>query len=386
MKTFSHFIYLYLFAFLSLSFNIDNKIIFQAIKIYLITAFFCNIYGIYQLIARALDLPFGWIELNHLSLVSRTEMDINNVKQLALKFKDFYRATSIFAEPSAFVQFNLIGLCFIAIPILTKTKQLFESNFFTITSIALIVINLFITFSLTALLGVFILVFTSVLLERKELLRKYVKIFLYLILLLFVADYFISDLVGISILELISLRLIGVFSFITGMGANELTQGESITWRLAIIIESFNVWFVNPVTGVGLGLFHSNSDFAGFSDNSFLSLLSESGPISAFSFTLILVSLFYRSVKLRKSDQFKLDSIQSSINNMAPYVLVVLFEVNFITSNSWLGVSFIVPIFVLLSNYNSIFTSNNKYYSIIFSKTNLNKNINRNLEKFINSN
>lgn len=386
LKTFSHFLYLYFFLFLALSFKIDSKTIFQAIKIYLITAILCNLYGIYQLVARALDLPFGWVELNHLSLVSRSDEDVSNFKQLALKFKDFYRATSIFSEPSSFVQFNLIGLCFIAIPYITKTKKVFESNFYTILSFVLIVINLFITFSLTAVLGITLLVSTSVILEKKQMLKLYFKIFLFVIILLLISDYFISDLVGISILELIFDRIIGVFSFLTGMNTDSLVEGESLTWRIAVILESLNVWFKNPITGVGLGLFFENSNLAGFSDNSFLSILSEAGPIAALSYLLLFVSLFYHTIKIRITNNFELDDIQNTINNTAPYLLVILFEVNFITSNSWLGVSFIIPMFIIFSNLNSIYDKNNKYYSVIFSKSSINKKINKNLENYINTN
>jgi len=364
LKTFAHFLYLYLFAFFSLSFQIDNKLIFKAIQIYLVTALFANIYGIYQLIARALDLPWGWVDLNNISLVSRTDSDATSFKQLALKFKDFYRATSIFSEPSAFVQFNLIALCFLALPFITKTKKIFKSQSFMIVMFILIAINLLITFSLTGVLGLFLLILTSMFLERRELLKLYLKIFTFLAILLVIADYFISDLVGLSVLEMLIDRVLGVFYYFLGIG--DLVHGESLSWRLEVVFESFNVWFKNPLTGVGLGLFHANSDIAGFSDNSFLALLAEAGPIAAFSFLFIFISSFYHAVKIRRSTDLILNEYQKTMVNMLPYIIVILFEVNFLTSNGWLGISFIVPLFIALNIINSIYVTNNKYTLVKF--------------------
>ena len=160
------------------------------------------------------------------------------------------------------------------------------------------------------------------------------KIFSYLAILLIIADYFISDLVGLSVLEMLIDRVLGVFNYFLGIG--DLVQGESLSWRLEVIFESFYVWFKNPLTGVGLGLFHENSDLAGFSDNSFLAILAEAGPIAAFSFLFIFISSFYHAVKIRKSNDLILNEYQKTMVNMLPYIIVILFEVNFsILANSF---------------------------------------------------
>lgn len=382
IKTFSHFFYLYFFIFLFLSYEIDEKLIFVAIKIYLVLSIFINIYGIYQLIARAFDLPFAWMELNNVSLMSRFDtQEMENYKQLALKFKDFYRATSIFPEPSAFVQFNLISLIFLAIPYISKTKLLFKSTFIFNLIFLLVLINLFITFSLTAVLGLFFIIFLSFFLETKELFKKYLVIFSISFVILLIADFYVNEVLGVSLLTMIFDRVIGVILYV--IDPDYLVEGESFLWRLEVVLESFNVWIKSPIFGVGLGLFDDNSEIAAFSDNSFLSLLSEAGPFAALAFLGLFISIFYHSIRIRKSNKYNLSETQQTLLVIAPYIMIILFEVNYITANGYLGVTFIVPLFVVIASLNNIFASNNEFTLVKFSNNNFIEKLNLGIKTYL---
>ncbi len=382
IKTFSHFFYLYFFIFLFLSYEIDEKLIFLAIKIYLFLSIFINIYGIYQLIARAFDLPFAWMELNNVSLMSRFDtQEMQNYKQLALKFKDFYRATSIFPEPSVFVQFNLLSLIFLAIPYISKTKLLFKSPVMLNLIFLLVLINLFITFSLTAVLGLFFIIFLSFFLETKELFKKYILIFSISFVILLIADFYVNEVLGVSLLTMIFDRVLGVLLYI--IDPDYLVEGESFLWRLEVVLESFNVWIKSPFFGVGLGLFDNNSEIAAFSDNSFLALLSEAGPIAALAFLGLFISIFYHSIRIRKSNQYNLSETQKTLLVIAPYLMIILFEVTYITANGYLGVTFIVPLFVVVASLNNIFASNNEYYLVRFSRVKFIEKINLGINTYL---
>lgn len=382
LKTFSHFFYLYLFLFLFLSYEIDEKIIFTAIKIYLFLSIFINLYGIYQLIARAFDLPYGWVELSNVSLLSRVEGEnMGDYKQLALKFKDFYRATSIFPEPSVFVQFNLLSLIFLSIPYISKAKLIFKSRLLLNIIFLLVLINLFITFSLTAVLGLVFIIFLSFFLETKELFKKYLIIFSISFFVLLVADFYVNEVLGVSLLNMIFDRVIGVILYV--IDPDFLVEGESFLWRLEVVIESFYVWLKSPVFGVGLGLFAKNSDIATFSDNSFLSILSEAGPIAALAFLGLFVSIFYHSIRIRKSDKYNLTETQKTLLVILPYLMIILFEVNYLTANGWLGVTFIVPFFIVFTTLNNIFASNNEFYLVKFSENSILEKLDLGLNNYL---
>lgn len=382
LKTYSHFLYLYIFLLFGISFEIDEKFFFKVIQIILISSILVNLYGIYQLVARALDLPWGWVEINNASLLARTDQAPDTeLKQLALQFKDFYRATSIFSEPSAFVHYNLHNLVFLAIPFLSKTKKIFESKFLNILIFLLILINLFLTFSLTAILGLSFLVFISAILEKKTLLKLYLKILLISAIVLLLADYYIQDIVGLSLISLIGDRIYSVLAYIF-LNEDNLVDGESLTWRITVVMDSIEVWLKNPF-GVGSGLYAKNSEIANFSDNSLLAILSEAGPHSASVFIGLFVSLFYHTIKLRRNANISKNEIQSTFVNMLPYIMIIQFETNFLTANTYITVPFVLPLFFILSVIRSVYISNSKYYSFKFSTITLKAKFNENISKYI---
>lgn len=383
-KTYAHFLYLYIFIFFGLTLKLDERLIFKILKILLFASIFVNLYGIYQLVARALDLPGGWIALNNASFLAR-EGEITadvEVKQLALQFKDFYRATSIFSEPSALVNYNLHNLIYLSIPFITKTKKVFENKFLNILIFTLILINLFLTFSLTAILGLSFLIFISMFLENKKLLKLYFKIFIFSAIVLVISDYIIQDIVGLSVLNLIGERVHTVLNYLL-FGEDDLVSGESLTWRLQVVFDSFKVWAKSPILGVGSGLFSHNSEIANFSDNSFLALLAESGIATAFTFLTFFISIYYHSINLRRNKFLIKTPIQSSIVNMIPYIMTVQFETNFLTANTYNTVSFAVPIFFILNIISSIYINNNQGYIIKFLKVPMSERFQKNITHYL---
>lgn len=88
----------------------------SAIRFMLVISIAINVFGIYQIFARAFDLPLAWIPINNVSISIRNYHSMDNMTQLSLRFENFFRATSIFSEPSFYAQFNTLVLTFLLIP------------------------------------------------------------------------------------------------------------------------------------------------------------------------------------------------------------------------------------------------------------------------------
>ena len=208
-----------------------------------------------------------------------------------------------------------------------------------------------------------------------------VKILLISAIVLLIADYYIQDIVGLSLISLIGDRIYSVLAYIF-LNEDNLVDGESLTWRITVVMDSIEVWLKNPF-GVGSGLYAKNSEIANFSDNSLLAILSEAGPHSASVFIGLFVSLFYHTIKLRRNANISKNEIQSTFVNMLPYIMIIQFETNFLTANTYITVPFVLPLFFILSVIRSVYISNSKYYSFKFSTITLKTKFNENISKYI---
>jgi hypothetical protein len=63
--------------------------------------------------------------------------------------------------------------------------------------------------------------------------------------------------------------------------------------------------------------------------------------------------------------------------------MIILFEVTYITANGYLGVTFIVPLFVVVASLNNIFASNNEYYLVRFSRVKFIEKINLGINTYL---
>ncbi|MBE2189634.1 MAG: hypothetical protein IAE98_09215, partial [Candidatus Kapabacteria bacterium] len=107
-KTTAHFHQTILFAYVLFFIRIDSAIIWKFVRIWLVLSLSINIFGAYQIVARFFDLPFAWLDVSNMSMFARGLLgsDEDSYVQLSLQFGNFFRATSIFSEPSALAGFN----------------------------------------------------------------------------------------------------------------------------------------------------------------------------------------------------------------------------------------------------------------------------------------
>jgi len=346
IKTYLHFLFLTSFPLFLGIFKIENKVWVNIIKIWLFLSILINIFGIYQLFARAYDLPLAWIDLTNASLQA-LEDTTEPYQQLSLKFKNFYRATSIFSEPSALAGYNLTIIGFMIYPMfksgslaILKSRKLL--NFIFVLS----ALSLFVTFSLTGVLGLAFLAAAYFIYNKGINYKRILKILLAVIVLIVIGDFFILEFFETSLLELFYTRI----SSILGLTTHSVV-GESFDTRSNNFASSVELWLKSPIIGIGLGQTKHLGEI-GYSDFAVMHSLIETGIIGG----LIFLSLFFLNIgeylSLRSSfHKLKPDTI--FLLNASFYALVILTMTNFLTSNSFVGFalwSMMGVIFSILTN------------------------------------
>jgi len=344
---------------------IDAKKWTNVIKLWLILAFIINIFGIYQIVARAYELPLAWIQFNNVSLAGRDGvMDEAGVNQLSLRYGDFFRATSIFSEPSALGAFNIFILSFLVLPIIQKRVAFFKSRFVIIIFIIASIACLLLTFSMTGAIGFFMLFASVVVFEKFMRLKTIIKTSIVVILIVIIADTSVSTYTHLSVIELFQRRITGLMNYGTRDVEKDVTPGESAYSRITSGTNSVKIWQDYPITGIGLGLTSSNKKYEiGFSDFSVLAALAEMGLIGFISFNVMFLALFViclRFIRTRaKSNNFSND--QQRMMGIIFYIMLVEFLINFISGNNIIGIGLWIPVAIVFSTVNNFYigTSDN---------------------------
>lgn len=325
LKTTAHFNYLILFTVLCGTISLNKSVWLNAIKIWLILSIFINIFGVYQIAARAYDLPFAWLEITNVSIAGRQSFADTEVGQLSLKFKNFYRATSIFAEPSALATFNLIILSMLFFAKLSSGYDVIKSKFLYILIFVSSLIAMFLTFSLTGAFGIFLLIMFYVFTSRNVNYSRLIFIFFTAIILIVIADYFVVEYFNISVVDLFYNRITNILGL-----SRQGMSGESFFTRFSNINDSIDAWLLNPFFGAGMGQTYIVADFT-FSEFGIFQVLIEMGIIGAIFFILLYLFTF---IELLAFNNTQLNKETKYLISVSLYIWVILFIINFITSNN----------------------------------------------------
>jgi len=253
-KTFAHLFFLWLFAVLMLMLPITPEDWMKAVKIHFAWAGVVMLFGIYQLPARMYDWPLAWIDITNASF-GRGQSDVEEFGQLALRFKSFYRATSIFPEPSALVGFAIATLVMLIVPYFRSGVRLIKTPWMFWSLVTLSVLSTFLAFSLTGLVMLAVVVAGIVVLYRQESIRKLSWTFVAMCVLIVAADRVVEQTASVSVLELFYQRVASVVSGAAIEAETGTIVGESVPQRVADYQVAFEAWQESPVTGVGPGNF-----------------------------------------------------------------------------------------------------------------------------------
>lgn len=338
-KSCIHFIFLLLFPVIMAFYPVKMITWTRVAQIWLILGIIINGYAVYQLFARIYDLPLAWIDYTNISIVSRDAEAIQDYRQLALKFEDFYRATSIFSEPSALAIFNLYMIVFIAVPYAQGRKMFFNSKALNVVLVVTTILGLFFAFSLTGLLGAFVLISLIVIMEFN---RRVFKILAFVgaaVFVIIMADVIVEPYINISVRDLFFKRVTGIYSRTSGRG--EDIEGESFFGRASNAGVSVSVALESPVTGVGIGNFGNitKDKAVGFSEFTFLNAFAETGILGGVSFVLYFAFLFFTTGRhlYRKKDFQALNQNDSRLSGMLFYIIIIQIIINFIAGNNFIS-------------------------------------------------
>jgi hypothetical protein len=357
-KTTAHFHFTVMFFTINLFTKYKNEDWENFIKIFLIISIGVNIFGAYQIVARAFDLPLAWIQITNSSFVPRGDAsDLEKISQLSISFEGFFRATSIFSEPSALGAFNGVIITFILIPYIQKQKMFFKSQALNITIFITSVLGLFLAFSLTGVACVLLTLLTIFIFEKFKFLTALFRSIIIAIILLIIADQIVFAYSGSSVLDLFFQRITGVISTIFQEKANS-TPGESFGVRAENMACMINIWWHNAIVGTGFGL-TSVSQYNGgwsFADISVMAVIAELGLVGFIGFAGMFVTLFiiYSRFLLNRNYLNKLPESYKRFLQLNLYILNMYFVVNYISGNqvfvmhSWILLSIVV---VPLNNY-----------------------------------
>lgn len=347
LKTGIHFLYLVIISILCAGLNIKVEDWKKTIQVTMICAVFIHIFGIYQLVARGLDLPLAWLNISDITLSSSTRgitsadlpTDADGItRQLSINYGNFFRATSIFSEPSAYAGFcNLILICLL-VPILRNENPFIPSKKFNILLTVLTVISLFLTFSLTGLVLFFGIIGFAFITDRSKNIIKILKIISIIVILLFITDVIVEATTQISVGALFTQRVGGIISSYTG-GHIETTGGESFFSRVSTIGNALDIWFTYPITGIGVGCYYTFLRLPefGFSDSGVFSALAETGIIGVLTFIGIFFGLFFECRRFLFTSYYQRLNRDTKLMCLFTLYNLLLLSISSITANTFLS-------------------------------------------------
>ncbi len=385
LKSFSHFNLTLLFATVCGLFEIKNETWIKAIKVWLILNLFINIFGVYQIVARAFDLPFAWLSSTNSALSLRGMAgNVEDITQLSLQFKNFYRATSIYSEPSALASVNVISLTFLLIPLLTRTQHFFKSKWFTNTLIGVSLITSLTTFSLTGLLGLTIVLGTLVFIEFRKVIKPFFISLLIAGGLMLIADDIIETYSGTSVVDLFANRVLTISGI--EKDHSKAMMGESFYTRASNIGISVKGGLKHPIIGNGLGLtYYATDKEILFSDSSIASIFCETGIIGTFIFTGLFASFIFYGFRYYFLAR---NSTNPDVNNklylVLPFLVLFFMELNYLTSNQLINMSVWLFMSMFISLINNKMFEQGKFYRLILFKTPIKELFSKSLVAYIN--
>lgn len=356
IKTTLHYIYVLVIGFAIVASNFSVNDIYKAYRVHIFLSLLVSAFGIYQLFARAFNLPFAWITMSTNTNLARG-MDFKEWGQLSLNYGAFFRATSIFSEPSSFAGYTAQILSLLFVSLSYKFRAFIGSKILWWSIVVVNIVGLLLAFSLTGLLLSFVLLLTYLLYHRKFSLRGIVIFGLVLPFLLVVADNIILFYTETSVLELFVQRVGGIYSIFFG-GTTQTTGGESFFGRLETMIRGFWIWVEYPITGFGLGcvyLFDRVNQIT-YIDSTFFTVLAEMGVIGMFFF-IGLYAVMFRYLFFTMRSQFQsvaLSPESQSLLAIIPYLFIAQVAILFTTSffvTFWIYQTFGLIVSVIIAVY-----------------------------------
>ncbi|MER3329327.1 MAG: hypothetical protein RIF34_07095, partial [Candidatus Kapaibacterium sp.] len=234
-------------------------------------------------------------------------------------------------EPSALAGYNLTIIGFMILPMFkSDSMTLMKSRKFLSFIFVLSALSLFVTFSLTGVLGLVFLAIAYFIYNKGINYKRIIQILVAVVVIIVIGDFFILEYFQTSLLELFYTRI----SSLLGLTTHSIV-GESFDTRSNNFASSVELWLKSPIVGIGLGQTKHLGEI-GYSDFAVMHSLIETGILGGFCFLSLFVLNIGEYLSLRSSfHKLKPETIYAL--NASFYALVILTMTNFLTSNSFVG-------------------------------------------------
>lgn len=338
LKSSMHYLYIWLVTFTCAILPFEKIAWKRGIQSWLILSVPINIFGVYQIVARAFDLPFAWLTIDNAAFSMRGK-EIADVGQLSLSYESFYRATSIFSEPGALAGFDAFVLTALLVTYIKKIPSFISSGILRKIIALCAIVGIFLTFSLTGLSFMLGVLFFAVVFERNANVLKLLKIIAAAAIIIIIADIAVENYSSISVSALFTQRVGGIISTFTG-GSVETTSGESFFYRASNMAVAIDTWMYRPLTGIGLGCMYQHThdvDYA-FTDSTFFQSLADTGIGGLLSITGLCASIIYVLYRITKSRSYM--ELEDDTKMLVAFSLYVSMHIviSMFTGNSLVGI------------------------------------------------
>ncbi len=291
LKSSSHFSYMWFFTVCCASIPMNLDLVLRAIRAFCLVAIPVNIFGIYQVPARAFNLPLAWIKTTNIS--------IGGVDQLSLGYEGFFRATSVFSEPSVLAFFTILVAIFLLVPYLMYDVRILRSRILFYLSLYSTFIAMFLTFSLTIVAQLSAFIFVLLLISRQSNVRKMLQILGTIVLVFILSNKAVATFSSTDVFDLYFRR---IAANVLGGEKIETTMGDSFGTRANAQKSAISVWKQYPLVGVGFGcLLHAKAadgERHGQAFQAYLYALATTGLFGGLCVFALAISLTVNSFRL----------------------------------------------------------------------------------------
>lgn len=260
------------------------------LRAWLLIACLVALYGLYQLVARPFDLPFGYLGMTNPSIAQA---------QTGRTLVGYMQFSSVFSEPSYLASFLSGPFILAAVLAFSRANQPPAARSSYINWLVVAILGLTILLagsqgSYASLLMTLAFAFVFGILNRWAVLRL-----LALAGLLFLVTGLALHALGIGFLEATVQRFVGLM-----MNIQDPANTAAVTSfanRYARTVAALQIWAEHPVLGVGLGGMPYYTEVHPWANNGWAQVLVDQGLLGAAVLALIPLTLYSRLAALRRS-------------------------------------------------------------------------------------
>ncbi|MFH1675955.1 MAG: hypothetical protein ABIC40_02935, partial [bacterium] len=301
---------LYTLLFISITqVRTDSKHLLGILKAMLVLSTIVGLYGVYQLPARYLGLPFADITLTNPQFPEVKFVGEEAILNLA-------RPNSIFSEPGFFGHY-LVPFTVLGIILALRKPDIFGSKIILWAIVIAQMVSLALTFSMGSYYVMGLVVLLMLFIERGRSLANLIGWIIFGAIVINYSFLTFELITGFPVYTMSVERMFGLWKYLFG-DINYLVPFESAPYRLSANSIAFKVFAMHPLTGIGLGLWANfaqnfvKTPVSDLSTSPFAVLLADTGILGASAFLSLGIGTLWHLYKLIKKSAVEMREAISS--------------------------------------------------------------------------